>query len=127
MKQFRINHYSTFSTKKAAIVERLIRTLKTNLYKHFSLHGKYEWVGKHLESIVWTYNNFVNCANKYKPIDVNISNEHIVKQNIYKLQEKNVKYQEVNSKLMIKYASASIKLNLLRVIHLIGQRKLLKL
>lgn len=89
MKQFRINHYSTYSTKKAAIVERLIRTLKTKLYKHFSFHGKYQWVGNYLESIVWSYNNTVHRTTKYKPIDVNATNEHLVKENIYKSQIRN--------------------------------------
>lgn len=37
MKTYGINHYSTYSTKKAAIAERVIRTLKSKLYKVFSL------------------------------------------------------------------------------------------
>lgn len=44
---YNINHYSTFSTKKASIVERVIKTLKNSLYKHFSLVGNYRWVGHH--------------------------------------------------------------------------------
>lgn len=31
-----INHYSTYSVKKASIVERLIRTIKRKLYMYFS-------------------------------------------------------------------------------------------
>lgn len=34
-----INHYSTYSNLKASIVERVIRTLKTMLWKQFSLQG----------------------------------------------------------------------------------------
>lgn len=93
MKQLKINHYSTYSTKKAAIVERLIRTLKTKLYKHFSFHGKYQWVGNHLKSIIWSYNNSVHHTTKHKPIDVNVTNEHVVKENIYKSQIKKIKTQ----------------------------------
>jgi len=33
MQKHNINHYSTFTVKKAAIVERVIRTLKERLYK----------------------------------------------------------------------------------------------
>lgn len=88
MYKYKINHYSTFSTKKASIVERLIRTLKTRLYKYFSLHGNYQWVGNNLESIVRSYNNSIHSTTKFKPNDVNVRNEHLVKQNIYNSQRK---------------------------------------
>lgn len=86
MDKYKVNHYSTFSTKKASIVERLIRTLKTKLYKHFSLHGKYLWVGNNLKSIVKSYNNTIHHTTKYTPISVSPKNELYVKQNIYKSQ-----------------------------------------
>lgn len=89
MQKFGINHYSTFSTKKAAIVERLIRTLKSKLYKHFSLLGKYQWVGSYLDSIVHSYNNSIHRTTKYKPINVNKTNELLVKKNIFNSQNKN--------------------------------------
>lgn len=91
MKSYKINHYSTFSTKKASIVERLIRTLKSKLYKYFSLSGKYKWIGKPLNDIVYTYNNSVHRTIKYKPKDVNKINESIVKQNIKNTQCKVMK------------------------------------
>lgn len=37
MNDYKINHYSTYSTKKAAIVERFNRTLKGKMWFHFSL------------------------------------------------------------------------------------------
>ncbi|KAJ8914715.1 hypothetical protein NQ315_017425 [Exocentrus adspersus] len=40
MDQYGINHYSTYSTKKAAIVERVIKTIKSWLYKEFSSRGR---------------------------------------------------------------------------------------
>lgn len=82
MNAFNINHYSTYSSKKASIVERLIRTLKSKLYKHFSLVGNYIWIGQPLEDVVNTYNNTVHRIIKYKPKDVNCSNESIVKRNL---------------------------------------------
>lgn len=51
-----VNHYSTFSVKKASIVERLIRTIKRKMYMHFSLHGSYQWYDI-LNDIISTYNN----------------------------------------------------------------------
>jgi hypothetical protein len=56
MTKYNINHYSTFSTMKAAIAERVIRTLKNMIYKHFSLEGKHVWF-KHIHSLVGQYNN----------------------------------------------------------------------
>lgn len=41
--QYHVNHYSTFSIKKASIVERLIRTIKRKLYMMFNLNGSYKW------------------------------------------------------------------------------------
>jgi transposase InsO family protein len=37
MSKYKMNHYSTFSTKKASIVERVNRTLKNLMWKQFSL------------------------------------------------------------------------------------------
>lgn len=85
-----INHYSTYSTKKASIVERLIRTLKGKLYKHFSLLGNYKWIGKPLNNIVKTYNETVHRTTKFKPSDVNCTNEHVVRENILKIQNKSI-------------------------------------
>lgn len=84
MKKYNINHYSTFSVKKASIVERVIRTLKSNLYKLFSINGKYEWLGQNLNSLVENYNNTIHRITKFKPSDVNKANQMIIKSNIIK-------------------------------------------
>lgn len=84
MRTHNINHYSTFSTKKASIVERLIRTLKNKMYKHFSLIGNYKWLGIPLEIILATYNNTKHRTIGYKPVDVNKAQELIIKENIKK-------------------------------------------
>lgn len=80
--QFNINHYSTYSVKKASIVERLIKTLKGKLYKHFSLNGSYRWIGPPLDSVVKLYNNSVHRIIKFKPVEVTSTNEKIVLSNI---------------------------------------------
>ncbi|XP_056645808.1 uncharacterized protein LOC130451034 [Diorhabda sublineata] len=77
MKKHNINHYSTFSTKKAAIAERVIRKLKTKLYKHFSLIGKYKWIDI-LPKITKEYNNTKHNKIGYKPSEVNQSNEKLI-------------------------------------------------
>ncbi|VEN59611.1 unnamed protein product, partial [Callosobruchus maculatus] len=50
MKQYNINHYNVFSEKKAAIVERVNRTMKNMVWKEFSLQDLEEKikVGDHV-------------------------------------------------------------------------------
>ena len=55
MKEFNINHYSTYSNLKAVIAERVIKTIKNKIWRHFSLLGKYNWID-YLEEIVRQYN-----------------------------------------------------------------------
>lgn len=69
MKTFGINHYSTYSTKKAAIVERVIRTLKSWLYKEFSYKGQYDWLNI-LSKITSKYNNSKHRTIGMKPAEV---------------------------------------------------------
>lgn len=87
MKTYKINHYSSFSTKKASIVERLIKTIKNKLYKYFSLNGNYKWLGKPLEVTLESYNNTKHRTIKLKPIDVNKSNEQVIKESILKVHK----------------------------------------
>lgn len=86
LKSLNINHYSTYSIKKASIVERLIKTLKFKIYKYFSFVGNYKWVGRPLDEIVKSYNETVHRTIKLKPVDVNFDNETKVKRNIIKSQ-----------------------------------------
>ncbi|XP_023312196.1 uncharacterized protein LOC111692419 [Anoplophora glabripennis] len=74
MHQYGINHYSTFSTKKAAMVERVIRTLKNWIYKEFSARGNYRWINI-LPEIIKSYNNRVHRTIGMKPVDVKRSTE----------------------------------------------------
>lgn len=79
MQQHDINHYSTYSTKKASIVERVIRTIKEKLYKNFSLRGNYKWVDI-LPTVTDTYNNTKHRTTRMKPHDVTRDNEeHLLK------------------------------------------------
>lgn len=68
---YNINHYSTFSIKKASIAERFIRTLKTKLYKQFGLNGNYIWINGTLDKVVETYNDTFHRTIGCKPIEVN--------------------------------------------------------
>lgn len=72
--KFQINHYNTFSCKKAAIVERVIRTLKERLFQYFSLNGSYKWLDI-LEQIIFDYNNTKHSKINMKPMQVTKNNE----------------------------------------------------
>lgn len=74
MTEFKITHYSTYSVKKASIVERVIRTLKEKIWKNFALRGEYRWLDA-LPSVVHDYNNSVHRTIKMKPSEVDATNE----------------------------------------------------
>lgn len=73
--RYNINHYSTYSVKKASIVERFIRTLKNKLYKQFSMQGNYKWVNGALFNVIKQYNDTVHRTIGLKPSEVNTENK----------------------------------------------------
>lgn len=84
MNNSNINHYSTFSEKKAAIVERFNRTLKTAMYKKFSERGSYVWHDI-LSNLIKDYNEKKHRTIGMKPIQVNKANEGEVLKRIKKI------------------------------------------
>lgn len=82
LKQHKIHHYSVFSDKKAAIVERFNRTLKTRMFRHFTATGSYRWVDA-LQDLIDGYNSTRHSSTKFAPNDVKKQNEHIVRKNLY--------------------------------------------
>lgn len=83
--KYKINHYSTYSTKKASIVERFIRTLKNKLYKEFSLNGSYTWKNTVLNNKISEYNNTVHRTIGQTPISVNHKNKASILQKYIKM------------------------------------------
>jgi hypothetical protein len=76
-----INHYSSFTSLKATIVERWNRTIKTKIWRHFSMVGNYKWIND-LQRLVDEYNNTKHRTIKYSPAEVNQSNKDQVLRNI---------------------------------------------
>lgn len=83
MHRYKINHYSTFSTKKASIVERFNRTLKNKMWKRFSFQGSYKWLNI-LSDLTRNYNNTKHRTIKMRPEDVNRENEKHLLDTVYK-------------------------------------------
>jgi hypothetical protein len=82
MKEYGINHYSTFTHLKAQIVERVIRSLKEKLWKLFSFNGSYKWIDI-IDDVVHEYNNTFHRTIKLKPSKVTKENEKFILQTIY--------------------------------------------
>lgn len=79
LQKHKINRYSTFSSKKAAIVERFNRTLKKKIFQQFSLNGNYKWV-KMIQKLVDEYNE--------APKDVTIENEQHLLDTVYNCKKR---------------------------------------
>lgn len=82
MKDYRINHYSTFSIKKAAMCERLIKTLKQKLWKELHMRGSYKWYDL-IDRIVLEYNNTKHHTIKMKPNEVKKRDEKRLLNSVY--------------------------------------------
>lgn len=82
LEQRRVNRYSTFTTKKAAIIERFNRTLKKKLYQQFSLNGNYKWVDI-LPDLIREYNTTRHRTINMPPNDVDSDNEQELLDTVY--------------------------------------------
>lgn len=69
MREYKINHYSTYGTTKAAIVERVNRTLKNPMWEEFSYRCNYKWLDL-LPQLVKEYNARKHRTTKMAPKDV---------------------------------------------------------
>ena len=66
LKSRNVHYISTQSDKKAAIVERFNRTLKTKMEKYFYSKGTRNWI-----DLTKNYNNTKHSSIHMKPKDVN--------------------------------------------------------
>lgn len=82
LRERNINMYSTFTTKKAAIVERFNRTLKSKMWKQFSYRHSYKWIDI-LQELVDDYNNTKHRTIKMRPNEVNKENERYLLRTVY--------------------------------------------
>ena len=79
----KIEFFSTFSDKKAAIVERFNRTLKSRMWKYFTEHETRKWIDV-VQNIVLGYNNTYHTTIKMTPSEASKpENSDTVWWNIY--------------------------------------------
>ena len=64
-----VEMYSTYNEGKSVVVERFVRTLKNNIFKHMTVVSKNIYFDM-LDDIVNKYNNTVHRTIKMEPFDV---------------------------------------------------------
>ncbi len=77
-----VEYFSTNSERKAAIVERFNRTLKTSMWKYFYSKGTHTWIDI-LNDLTDNYNHSKHRTIMMKPADVNQSNKDQVWVTLY--------------------------------------------
>jgi hypothetical protein len=82
MAKYKINLYSTYSSVKACVAERFIRTIKNWLWKRFTVTGSYGWISI-LDGLVKFYNSKKHSTIKMKPIDVTKKTEKKLFKTVY--------------------------------------------
>lgn len=107
LKHRHIHLYSTFSTMKAAIVERFNRTLKNRMWKEFSFRGTYKWIDI-LPKLIDEYNNTRHRTIRMRPNDVNERNEQQLLNSVYRYTanidaKQNTKFKVGDSVRLSKY------------------------
>lgn len=81
-KEYGVHHYSTFSEKKASIVERVNRTLKNLMWREFNFRGNYRWIDI-LPDIVKQYNHTKHSTIRMKPAEVTRKDETKLLKTVY--------------------------------------------
>ena len=71
---YNIKYFPSYSVRKAAIVERFNRTLKTIMWKYFDSKKTHRWMDV-LDSLVKNYNTTKHRSIAMKPADVNETNK----------------------------------------------------
>jgi hypothetical protein len=77
-----VYHFATKQEMKASVVERFNRTLKTDMWHHFSATKATQYLDV-LPKLVSAYNQRYHSSIKMPPQDVSAANTDIVKRNLY--------------------------------------------
>ena len=95
MKSEEIQLYNTYNETKASVVERVIRTLKTRMWRYFTAKRTTRYIDV-LQDLVDSYNKSKHRSIQKKPINVTQENEREVWHTLYGEREekkKSVKYK----------------------------------
>lgn len=76
--EFNIKMYSVYSVKKACVIERFNRTLKTRMWRIFSAKGSYRWLDI-LPTLLHEYNHSIHRSINIAPASVSLEDEKRIK------------------------------------------------
>lgn len=82
LKKHRVKYYHSSNDVKACLVERLNRTLKTKMWRYFTLKNTRRYINI-LSKLMTSYNHSIHRSIKMAPIDVNDNNIREVWYNLY--------------------------------------------
>lgn len=82
LREREIKLFTTNSERKASVVERLNRTMKSIMFKYFTKHNTRKYIDI-LPDLVHRYNNSYHQSIKMRPIEVNKANVPLVWINLY--------------------------------------------
>ena len=100
MKKEEIHLYNTYNETKASIVERVIRTLKTRMWRYFTAKKTMRYIDI-LQDLVDSYNRSKHRSIQKKPINVTQKNEREVWHTLYADSEEDEKERPVNYKFEV--------------------------
>jgi hypothetical protein len=99
--KYNINIYSTYGEHKAAMIERFNKTLKSKMFKRFTLNGNRKWINI-LDDLINIYNNTIHRSINDKPINI-FNNENIIKNNMVDNRKKTKPIFKINDRVRISY------------------------
>ena len=82
LRKHNVKLITTFSERKASVVERLNRTMKSIMFRYFTHNSTRVYINV-LEDLTHKYNHSLHRMLKMKPVDVNKTNELQVWLNLY--------------------------------------------
>ena len=97
--------YSTHNEGKSVVAERLIRTLKIDIYKYMTTISKIVYINR-LDDIVNEHNNAYHRTIKMKPVDVKVNTYIDFKKEV---NDKNPKFKVGDHVRILKYKSIFAK------------------
>lgn len=83
MKKHGINMYSTYSILKASLIERVNKSIKSAIFKNFTIRGNQNWT-EDLQAIVTRYNDTVHRTTGMKPKEVTSKDEKRLLRSVYR-------------------------------------------
>ena len=75
-------YWSSTKTIKAALAERIIRTLKSRIYRYFSENNTLDWINV-LDKIVSAINHTPSRVTGLRPVDINFKNAQSIWEKVY--------------------------------------------